>query len=161
MEFAPHDNGIRGNLGQAIEALTKRNELSVVADDEESIWEYYERRNQAQEFTSSTIVDFLKKEKSEKKAPGLAKKPFWARTLSYGAQQGPFGREERQGPSLLPLTLSRVVVAEDYRRQNNVFLSSLLKALFTKKWFRRFAHALNSKPPLIAFVQESGRKTAG
>ncbi|XGW03523.1 hypothetical protein V3C99_015029, partial [Haemonchus contortus] len=84
MEFAPHDNGIRGNLGQAIEALTKRNELSVVADDEESIWEYYERRNQAQEFTSSTIVDFLKKEKSEKKAPGLAKKPFWARTLSYG-----------------------------------------------------------------------------
>ncbi|VDO36936.1 unnamed protein product [Haemonchus placei] len=52
MEFAPHDDGIRENLGQAIAALAQRNELLVVADVDEFIWEYYERRNQVQEFTT-------------------------------------------------------------------------------------------------------------
>uniref|UniRef100_A0A7I4YXH3 CCHC-type domain-containing protein n=1 Tax=Haemonchus contortus TaxID=6289 RepID=A0A7I4YXH3_HAECO len=86
MDSAPPDNGIRDNLGQAIAALTQRNELLVVADDDESIWEYYERRNQAQEFTSSIIVEFLKKRNSDKKAPGPAKKPAWSRTLPYGGR---------------------------------------------------------------------------
>ncbi|KIH44080.1 zinc knuckle [Ancylostoma duodenale] len=67
-EVAPEADDIKKNLEKAVDLLTKRNELLVVADGDLSVFTFYEQQRKAEITTDPILASFLKKkEKDEQK----------------------------------------------------------------------------------------------
>ncbi|KIH43647.1 hypothetical protein ANCDUO_26342 [Ancylostoma duodenale] len=64
-EVAPEEDDIKKNLEKTIELLTKRNELLVVADGDNSVFAFYEQHKKAEVTTDPILASFLKKKEKE------------------------------------------------------------------------------------------------
>ncbi|EYC19801.1 hypothetical protein Y032_0023g726 [Ancylostoma ceylanicum] len=89
-ELAPEEDDVKKNLDKAIELLTKRNELLVVADGDVSVFAFYEQHKKAEVTTDPILASFLKKK--EKEEPKKMKSQTWKsrRFEPYQRQKMPF-----------------------------------------------------------------------
>ncbi|EYC12635.1 hypothetical protein Y032_0046g1336 [Ancylostoma ceylanicum] len=64
-EKAPEEEGVKQDLDKAVDLLTKRNELLIIADGDPSVFNFYDQHKKAEGTTDPILSAFLKKKEKE------------------------------------------------------------------------------------------------